>query len=147
MTPADAVDDAARADLDTLLAASLRLAQEKLAEASEFEPFALVIDLEGRLLAVDLDTSALGNHPETDELVDAIEAQLVHLAASTRCISLTLLARIAQPRSDAIEVRLEHHEGGAVLALQPYKRPRFGGRIEYGEIRAFPGQRAVWPLS
>ena len=141
----DTLSVAAVADIDRMLDTCLRLARERLLTASEFEPFAVVTALDGRLLAVDLDTTALGKHPETDELADATAARLRTLAEEVRGTALTLNTRLSRERTDAIEVRIEHREGVAVIVLMTYRRPRFGGLIEYDEPRAFPGEREVWP--
>jgi hypothetical protein len=140
----DGLSDGAQADLDRVLDTSLGLARRKLTESSEFDPFALVTDAEGRLLAVDLDTSALGKHPDSLAIARATTAQLKTLTVSARCTALTLNTRLSQERTDAVEVRLDHREGASLIVLLPYKRPKFGGRLEFGELRAFPGPRDVW---
>jgi len=145
MTPGDALSDAARSDLDALLAAALRIAQGHLQQAAEFDPFVLVLSTDGRLLAADIDRSQMEGHPESAELVEAATSQLASLAASVRATALTLNARLAKERSDAIEVRLEHRDGASLVVLLPYRRPKFGGRAEYGDARTFRGQHEVWP--
>jgi len=140
----EGVSASTQGDVDGLIDAAVRIAQRHLLQASEFAPFALVVDLEGRMLAVDLDTSALGKHPESDELAVATAAQLRRLSESARCTALALNARLSQPRTDAIEVRVEHRDGPALLVFVPYKRPKFGGSAEYGDLMAYPGERDVW---
>lgn len=140
----DGQSPAAQADLDRLLDSGLRLAQGHLAEASEFSPFPLIVDVDGRLLAVDLDLSALGKHPDALAIAEAAAGQLRHLGASARCTALVENTRLSKERTDAIEIRLEHREGAALVVLLPYKRAKFGNRTEYGELRAFPGKREVW---
>ncbi len=145
MTSGEALGDAARAELDALLAAALRIARQHLAEAATFDPFVLVVGQDGRMLAAEVDRSQLERHPESEEIAEAAAAQLVGLASSVRATALTLNTRLAKERSDAIEVRLEHHDGIALLILLPYKRPKFGGRTEFGELRTFRGAHEVWP--
>lgn len=140
-----APSDAARSDLDGLLAAALRIAQQHLAQVSAFDPFVLVAGRDGRILSAEIDRSELARHPESEELAQAATAQLVELAASVRATALTFGTRLSKERSDAIEVRLEHSEGVSLLVLLPYKRPKFGGRVEYGEVRTFRGAHEVWP--
>ncbi|CAN5309383.1 hypothetical protein BH09ACT5_BH09ACT5_00470 [soil metagenome] len=144
MTSGDALDAAARADLDALLTAALRVAQQELARAATFEPFVLVTGTDGRMLAADIDRSQLDRHPESEEIARAATAQLTGLAASLRATALTLNARLAKERSDAIEVRLEHRDGVSLLVLLPYKRPKFGGTVDYGEPRTFRGAHEVF---
>ena len=149
MTASDALGEAARADLDALLNAALRIAKGNLAQAAEFDPFVLVTALDGRLLAADIDRSQLEGHPESAELVTTATAQLAGLAGSVRATALTLNARLAKERSDAIEVRLDHVDGVSLVVLLPYRRPKFGGRTEYGDATTFRGEHEVWaqPLS
>ena len=145
MTASEALGEAAQSDLDALLAAALRIAQGHLAQAAEFDPFVLVTALDGRLLAAEIDRSQLEPHPESAELVEAATAQLPGLTASVRATALALNARLAKERSDAIEVRLDHSDGTSLVVLLPYKRPKFGGRIEYGDAKSFRGEHEVWP--
>jgi len=130
-----------------MLEACLRLARQQLVGSGDFAPFALVTDNDGRLLAVDLDTSALGKHPEMDALADATAARLRTLSSEVRGTALALDTRLSRERTDAIEVRVEHREGLALLVLLPYRRPRFGGTVEYGDAKVFPGDRDVWPTT
>lgn len=133
-----------QADLDRVLDASMAIAQRALASSSEFDPFAVIIDGSGRLLAVDLDTSALGKHPDAAAIEEATVAQLRGLADTARCTGLTVNTRLSRERTDAIEVRLEHRDGGCLLVLLPYKRQRFGGVIDYGALATFAGVPEVW---
>ena len=150
MTSSDALGDAARSDLDALLASALRLAQQELGQAATFEPFVLVIGHDGRMLSAEVDRSALEKHPGSEEIAQAATAQLAGLASSgpvpgVRATALTLTTRLARERSDAVEVRLDHADGTSLLVLLPYKRPKFGGRTEYGEAKTFRGAHEVWP--
>jgi hypothetical protein len=52
--------------------------------------------------------------------------------------------RLSKERTDAVEVRLEHRDGTAAVILMPYKKATFGGRTEYGQLRAFSSRREVW---
>ena len=137
--------DDERADLDALLAAALRLAQDELDHAAAFDPFVLVTGSDGRMLAAEIDRSQIGRHPASDELEQAAISQLTGLAASVRATALTLTTRLAKERSDAIEVRLDHRDGASLVVILPFKRPKFGGRIEYGDTMTYRGAREVWP--
>ena len=140
----DGLDAAAQADLDRLLDSGIRVAQRNLVAASEFDPFAILVAVDGRVLAVDLDTSELGKHPDAEQIRAAAAAQLRHLAPSARCTALVSNTHLVRERTDAIEVRLEHQGGTALLVLLPYKRPKFGGQTEYGKLTAYPAKPVVW---
>lgn len=140
----DGLSPAAQTDLDRLLDSALTIARANLAKASEFEPFALVADGDGRLLATDWDTSALGKHPDVEEVLAAALVQLRHIGQTSRATALVINTHLLQDKTDAVEVRLEHREGAAVVVLLRYKRARFGPHIEFGELSAFTGAREVW---
>ena len=127
-----------------MLATAIRLAKQHLAESSEFTPFALVTGLDGRLLAADVDLTGLGKHPESAEIADATIGQLRAIARTMRCTALTVNTRLSERKTDAVEIRIEHNEGAALLVFLPYKRPRFGGAIDFGELMLFPTAQEIW---
>ena len=140
----DGLSAAAQADLDRLLDSALTIARANLAKASEFEPFAIVADGDGRLLGTDWDTSALGKHPEVEAVLAAALVQLRHIGRTSRATALVINTHLVHENTDAIEVRLEHRDGAALVVLLRYKRARFGPAIEFGELSAFTGKREVW---
>ena len=141
----DDLSPAAHADVDRLIDSALTIARANLARASEFEPFAIVVADDGRLLGTDWDTSALGKHPEIEDVIAAALVQLRHIGRTSRATALVTNSRLARERTDAVEVRLEHRDGIALVVLLPYKRARFGPNIEFGQLSAFTGTREVWP--
>jgi hypothetical protein len=143
-SPRVVLSASAQSDVDRTLDAAIRVARNHLAESSEFDPFALVTDADGRLLAADVDLSSLGRHPESDLIADATTAQLRSIAGTIRCAALTVNTRLSELRTDAVEVRIEHRDGAALLVFLPYKRPRFGGAVEYGDLRAYPAAPTIW---
>ena len=143
-SPRVVLSASAQSDVDRTLDAAIRVAQQHLAESSEFDPFALVTNLDGRLLAADVDLSSLGKHPESDRIADATTNQLRSIATTIRCAALTVNTRLSEMKTDAIEVRIEHREGAALLVFLPYKRPRFGGGIDFGDLRAYPAASNIW---
>ncbi|CAN5250504.1 hypothetical protein BH11ACT4_BH11ACT4_20800 [soil metagenome] len=140
----DGLGATAQDDLDRLLDSALTIARGNLAQASEFDPFALVVDDAGRLLATDWDTSALGKHPDVEEVIAAAIVQLREIAPSSRATAMVINTQLLQDKTDAVEVRLEHRDGAAVVVLLRYKRARFGPRVDYGELSAFVGTPEVW---
>ncbi|MBG6053773.1 hypothetical protein IWX81_000163 [Salinibacterium sp. CAN_S4] len=143
-SPRVVLSASAQSDVDRILDAAIRAAQQHLAESSEFDPFALVAGLDGRLLAADVDNSGLGRHPESDLIADATTIQLRAIASTIRCAALTVNTRLSELKTDAVEVRIDHREGAGLLVFLPYKRPRFGGAVEYGDLRAYPTVPTIW---
>jgi hypothetical protein len=141
----DGLNPDALADLDRLLDLSLGKARDALANSRKvFDPFALVADPQGKLLGTEWDTSALGPHPDVDDVLNAALVQLRGLRTQIRATALVIDTELAHPRSSAVEVRLEHRDGVSRVVLLPYKRAPFGPNLEFGELSAFPGVREVW---
>jgi hypothetical protein len=140
----DGVSAAAQTQLDRLLASAIPLAQSHLAHAHEFDPFAIFLREDDRVLEISLDLAGLGRHPETVQVRDAALAQLVRLRDQARCTAITSNTHLRKERTDAIEIALEHAEGAAVTVLLPYKRAKFGSAVDYGTLRAFAGIHEVW---
>ena len=138
------VSEAAAADIDRLIDAGIAEARKHLVHGSEFDPIALVIDSDGRILAVTQDLAALGRHPGTDAIVTATIAQLRQLGGAVRCTAIIVNTRLAKEKSDAVEISVEHREGAAIVALLPYKSARIGQHTEYGTLKAFAGRRTVF---
>ncbi|MGL4339564.1 MAG: hypothetical protein ACRCSP_03945 [Rhodoglobus sp.] len=134
----------ARVDLERLLESAVHSAKRCLTEASEFDPFALVIDHDGRLLAAEINLTKVTKHPDYDELAEATATQLRAIAPTVRSSALTVNTRLSERKTDAVEVRLEHQEGVALLVFLPYKRPMFGGNIAYGDLISYPGSCEIW---
>jgi len=140
----DDVSDTAQGELDRLLDSALRLSQAKLGQAAEFDPVAILMDVDGRILEMALDTSTLGKHPDSQTLVASATANLRQVKMSARCTALIINTRLSKERTDAVEVRLEHHDGAALVVLLRYKRATFGNRVDYGELSAFSARPYVW---
>lgn len=138
----DGVD--AQTDVDRLISTALQLGRTRLAEAAEFDPIAIVLDTDGRLLEADIDTSPLGKHPETEDVIAATITQLRLARASARATAIVINTRLSKERTDAIEVRLEHSTGMSLVVLLRYKRATFGGRTEYDAPAVYSATPAIW---
>jgi hypothetical protein len=143
MTP-NGLSQAAQADLDRIMKAGLDAAERELMRVSDFLPFVHTMDAEGRLLAASFDLSELGRHPEPEAVLDAVVARLRPGRTTMRATSIIVNTRLQAPRTDAIELRLEHAEGASMLVLAHYKRAKFGGRVEFGETRVFSKKPEIW---
>lgn len=140
----DAISDATQAELDRLLNSALRLAQSRLSEAAVFEPVAVVVVEDGRVLELEPDREGLGKHPEADAIIDNAVRHLRRVRTEVRGTAIVFSTRLAKERTDAIEVRLEHRDGAAAVVLMPFKKATFGGRTEFGDLKAFSARNAVW---
>lgn len=138
------LSQAAQADLDGLLRSGLDAAEQQLVRVSDFLPFVHTLDAGGRLLAASFDLSELGKHPDPQRVLDAVTARLRPGRTTLRATAIIVNTRLQSPRTDAIEVRLEHVEGASLLVLAHYRRAKFGGRVEFGETRAFAKAAEIW---
>ncbi len=140
----DGVSADAQAQLDSLLDSCLSLARRYLERASEFDPFAVFLGDDGRYIHMEYSKERKGKPPEVETILVNLLEQLRAVAKDARCTGIVLNSRLDKERTDALEVRLEHADGGSLIVLLPYKRALFGGATEYGQLRGFAGTRLVW---
>ena len=140
----DDVSDTAQAELDRLLDSALRVAQGKLGQAAEFEPVAILMDVDARILEMALDTTELGKHPSTQTLIDSALVNLRQVKKSARCTAVIINTHLTKDKTDAVEIRLEHRDGASLVVLLRYKRASFGNQVTYGELSAFSARSVVW---
>jgi hypothetical protein len=137
------VDQASLADLDSALEAALARAGELLGKATDFDPFAVFVNDEGKRILVAFDKSG-SRAPEVDAILANLFTQLRAPEAHARCTAVVTNTRLSVERTDAIEIRLEHRNRVALLALLPYKKARFGPVIEFGELRVYAGEHEIF---
>ncbi len=140
----DGVSAAAQAQLDSLLDSAIAVAKRNLIHASEFDPFAIFLGTDGRLIHVEYSKERKGKPPEVETILVNLLEQLRSIAADARCSAIVLNSRLEKERTDALEVRLEHAEGASLVVLLPYKRALFGGATDYGQPRGFASRPLVW---
>jgi hypothetical protein len=131
-------------DLDGLAGAALDAAQNLLAKNGEFYPFAVTLtaDGDGRLVGAD---PSLGEHPESQAVLDVLHAGIVGERASLKGAALVSDVRV--DGTDAISVRFEHRDGGpAMEILQRYAKKRFKKGIEYGATSVSAVDRRIWQV-
>lgn len=146
----DHTSQQAQGELDDLLDASLRAAQQRLDEAGEFYPFAVIRAEGGRVevLTPQVQTAprAVADVTEVFELCwEALRGE----AGTARAGAV--VTNVGSPDGDAIAVALEHREGPAVEVFLPYvaqgktngKKPP--QRHRFGELQAAPGRPRIWP--
>jgi hypothetical protein len=133
----------AQEDLDRLLNVALGFARQQLATHGEFFPYAAAIDAEGQAEMVAAGPHPDNEHPRSTAVIEsciaALASQRDHIRASAMVSDVNLI-----DGSDAIRVELEHAEGQALTILLPYAKKQLSSRIDYGQIRAQPGQPQIW---
>lgn len=140
----DALNAEQQADVDRILDSSLNVARNHLSHASEFMTFALMTDATGRVLEMSADEALKKKHLDAQALIAQTVTQLRQMAAISRCSAIVSNTRIASLKSDAIEVRIEHKAGAALMVLLPYTRARFTGALTFGDLKLYSHTAEVW---
>jgi hypothetical protein len=141
----DSSSPQAQADLDELLNASLRFAQQQLADHGEFYPYAAAIRLDGETEMIGGQVHTASEHPAANDIIASCVAQLASRQHAIRAAAIIADVRLPDHDGEAIEVSLEHAEGQALRIHLPYARQH--KTIDYGQIRAGAGSRRIWSHS
>jgi hypothetical protein len=134
-------------DFNPLLEILLCFAKKFLAEKNAFLPFAAVMSSDGEVSYVAGDT---GDEPAgAPMLLQVLEGALRemikkdNLKAAGICVDIRFAASPEEPKTDAIQVFLEHREGNVVNLLLPYKKIA-PGQISYGKLIAVRGEPKIF---
>jgi hypothetical protein len=136
-----------RDEMDALLDALLRFAQQSLERHSEFYPFAAVVDSDGQIQLVA--GYAGDDNPDSLELIDLLYESLTRqstageIRAAAVCADVRVTPPGAADKTDAIRVAIEHANADPVEVLLPYGKRRLRG-IDYGELFAQSGTARVF---
>lgn len=137
----DGASEQCQQDLDDLLNATLRFAQNMLQQHGEFYPFAAAVTTDGEKIM--LSTKLTGNeHLDSSTLITETLATLQRDRDGLRATAIVADVRAAS--ADAIRVELEHREGQTVSVQLSYTKKRFRN-IAYGNLTASSLDRRVWP--
>jgi hypothetical protein len=132
-----------QAQLDRILDLAVTQAQARLRQAHEFDPFALFLNAEERVMQVAYDREGRKG-AEVEVIVASLIGQLRAVAPDAQATAVVINSHLSKEKTDAVEIRLEHRSGPSLLVLLRYKRAMFGPNIEFGEFSAFPGTPQVW---
>ncbi len=136
----------AREDLNALLNAAVDVASDTLAEASEFAPFALAMQVEdGEILQMEPDDDAAVDDPEQVRAILVAGLREGVTQGRFRAVAIvtdvTLEDDAGEPVSSAIHVALEHADVEPVTCVVPYE---IGDEVELGDLAAEPGESVVF---
>jgi hypothetical protein len=137
----DSASQQCQDDLDGLLNMTLPLAQQMLEKHGEFFPFGAVMTTggEAQLLGAD---RGLGERLASAAVLATMRGGIHDYRARYRAVATCFDVRL--PESDAVRIELEHQEGPVMAVFLPYKKKRFGGGVEYGELGLGAADRQVW---
>ena len=129
-------------DLDALARAAFDAAAELLGRHREFQPFAVVVDAEGRQTRVASDPGP-GAAPSSPELLEGLVASVRGDRADYRAVGFVAL--VFTRAGDAVRVELEHRDGGPALVLLATCRvARLVRRVRMGPVGGSLGSPLVW---
>ena len=135
------------ADFDPLLDALLRLAKECLAKEGTFLPFAVETSAAGVISHVA--RHAGGNLPGAPKVLRFLEEELRTRAkeggmrAAGIAVDIRYAATPNEPKTDAIQIFLEHREGNVVNLLLPYWKMG-PGDVRYGRLMAIRAEAKIF---
>jgi hypothetical protein len=132
-----------QSDLDALLNAALPFAQQMLAKHGEFFPYGVAMTRDGQIAMIAGYTGT--EKPPSSEVLAVLYEGLRTKAEENRAAAVVADVRLRDEGTDAIQVEVEHHEGIALKLFLPYRKKRFGGKLETGEMRGEAGERRIWP--
>ena len=129
--------------MDALLNAALPFAKQQLVKHGEFFPYGVAMTRDGKISMIAGYTGS--EKPPSTEVLDILYAGLGSKAEENRGAAVVADVRLKGEGTDAIQVEIEHREGVALKVFQPYRKKRFGGGLETGQMRAEAGERRIWP--
>jgi hypothetical protein len=135
------------ADFDPLLNALLSFAKESLAKRGAFLPFAAEMSSGGAICRVA--GHAGDDRPNAPKalqfLEEALRAQAKQggIRAAGIAVDIRFAANPNEPKTDAIQVFLEHREGNVVNVLLPYWKMG-PGDVRYGRLMAIRAEPKIF---
>jgi hypothetical protein len=138
----DSASKECQSDLDALFKAALPFAQQMLAQHGEFFPYGVAMTKEGTIGMVAGYTGT--EKPLSTEVLEILYEGLRSRAEENRGAAVVSDVRLRGEGTDAIQVEVEHREGIALKLFLPYRKKRFGGKVETSEMRGEVGERRIW---
>lgn len=138
----DGTSESAQASLDEALSCALDLARTHTDHGRSFTPFAVVIDAQGALAPVAVQSET--GETDAGEAYGALCKALAANRENLRTVALVTDCRFPTAGHDAIQVNLEHHEGVAVTAMVPYHRRRLARKPLYDDTAFQPTAKRIW---
>lgn len=114
-----------------------------LAKHGEFFPYAVAMSRNGQIAMIAGYTGT--EKPPSADVLAVLYEGLRTRAEQNRAAAVVADVRLKGEATDALQVEVEHREGIALKVFLPYRKKRFGGKLETGEMRAEAGERRTWP--
>ena len=137
----------AKQESEALMNALLPLAENMLRQYGEFYSYGGYMKPDGTIVEVgasDPDT----DHPKSKDLIYVLRSSLQDLAEQNQCKAVAMVFDVtvtlpnSDPKSDAIQVSVEHSEGYSAEVFFPYQLAE--NKVVYGETFAQRGKAEVF---
>jgi hypothetical protein len=138
----NAASEEAQADLDRLAQVTIGFAESLLDEDGDFLPFPIVIRSNGDVTRVG--TPPMPETADAEDVATRIVTLFRDRAASIRALAIGVNGRAPNRDLDAIEVRLEHHDGVSLTLLVPYRRDPLDDSFEYEAPIVREREGVIW---
>jgi hypothetical protein len=136
----DSTSQQAQDDFDSLLNVCLPLAQDQLAKSRAFGPFHCTVTHDGQL--------ALGMFaPEDSPGIDIVSGNreaLRQQRGEIRSCAVAYDVRVADLKTDAIQIDLEHSDGATLTLVVPYSFAGLRRRLTLEPMRVSRGVPQIW---
>lgn len=136
----DSTSQEAQDDFDNLLNVCLPLAQEQLAKSRAFGPFHCTVTLDGQL--------GLGMLAPEDsagaDIVAGNREALRQQRGDIRSCAVAFDVTVAELKTDAIRIDLEHADGATLTLVVPYSFAGLRRRLTLEPMRVSRGVPQIW---
>lgn len=134
-----------RDELNDLLNGAVEVASELLEAHGEFDPFALALLGDGKVLHLEPEIES--DDVEAEQLVESLRAtlreRLSELRACVIVADVTLEDEAEEAMTAAIAISMEHVADEPVACFVPYEMN--GDSLELADLIGEPGERHVFP--
>ena len=136
----DDVPEPVQDDLDRLLAVILRMGREKLEQDGALDPFCICLDPNDHVNVAHKSDGVANDDDLIKALFDVMRLEREEYRA------FAIIQNTVDDRFRCLNVWLEHRDGPALMCVQPYKKPRFGGGYKFidGDITSVIETHRVW---
>lgn len=134
-----------RDEMNDLLNGAVEVASELLEANGEFDPFALALLGDGKVLHLEAENAA--DDVDAEALVaslrNTLRERLPELRATAVVADVTVEDEDEEAMTAAISIQMEHVNGDPVTCFLPYELN--GDSLELADLVGEPGERHVFP--
>jgi len=135
-----------RDEMNDLLNAAVEVASELLESNGEFDPFALALQGDGKVIHLEAENVDEDAEAETlvENLRQTLRERLPELRAIAVVADVTVEDEEAEAMSAAVSIQMEHINSDPIDCFVPYEIN--GDELEMADLVGEPGTRHIFPL-